>query len=150
MNIWTVPTPFVFGLMALVLYFGLLSMKIQTIAYNLGTQFATKRGSGVSKPSLNSFCTLVTPTWVRVVGWVSTLMALLLLIYVGMRYGWFWAIGYAAADHLLKTFGFPILPSVRQGYSLIQNHASKSSPGMAAQILEYRDSYVHKEAAETK
>jgi hypothetical protein len=77
-------------------------------------------------------------------------MALLLLIYVGMRFGWLWAIGYAAGDHLLKTFGFPILPSVRQGYSLIQNHASKRSPGMAAQILEYRDNYVHKEATETK
>lgn len=150
MNIWTVPTPAVFGLMALVLYFGLFSMKIQKIAYNLGTQFATQSGSGVSKPSLNSFCTLVTPTWVRAAGWVSTFLALLMLIYVGMRFGWLWAVAYVAGDHMLKTFGFPILPTVRQGYSLIQNQASKKAPGMAAQILEYRDDYVHEEAADSK
>ncbi len=150
MNIWTVPSPVVFGLMALVLYFGLFSMKIQKIAYNLGTQFAAKGGSGVSRPSLNSFCSLVTPTWVRAAGWISTLMALLLLIYVGMRFGWLWAVAYAAGDHLLKTFGFPILPTVSQGYSLIHNCASKGAPGMAAQILEYRDEYVHEEATESK
>ena len=102
MNIWTVPTPVVFGLMALVLYVGLFGMKIQKIAYNLGTQFATQSGSGVSKPSLNSFCTLVTPTWVRAAGWVSTFLALLMLIYVGMRFGWLWAVAYVAGDHYVE------------------------------------------------
>lgn len=150
MTLWNIPTPAVFAVMAVVLYVGLFSMKIQKIAFNLASQFATKKGSGVSARSMNSFCNRVTPVWVRALGWLSSLGAFLILIYLWLRFGWPWALAYAAGDHLLKTFGFPILPTVKQGYSILERHAPKGAPDMATQIREHRDLYVHEEAPEVE
>ena len=128
MTIWTVPLPAVLVLMLVFLYLGLLGMKIQKVAYDVADRLVAKEGTGVSKRNVESFCSRIVPFWSRAAGWTASRAALLLLFYVGFRFGWPWAVGYAVTDHLLKSVGFPILPTVAQAHNILLAEARKKAP----------------------
>lgn len=138
MDIWTIPSPFVFALMVGVLYLGLLSMKVQRIAFDLTEELSGREGSGVSKRNAAGFCSRLTPTWIKVSGWLSSLSAFLILVYVGLRFGWLWALGYAFLDHLIKHLEPPILPSAEQSYAMLEKQAQKTMPDRVSQMKALR------------
>lgn len=138
MDIWTIPSPFVFTLMLGVLYLGLLSMKVQRIAFDLTEELSGVEGSGVSKRNAAGFCSRLTPTWIKVSGWLSSLSALLILVYVGFRFGWPWALAYAVLDHLIKHLEPPILPSADQSFAMLEKQAQKTMPERLPRIKALR------------
>jgi hypothetical protein len=143
MDIWTIPSPIVFTLMIALLYSSLTSMRIKRVAYNVAEHLANTSGSGLSKGSMGGFCTRSTPSWVRVIGWGASFAAIAMLIYVGMRFGWPWAIGYAVSDHILKSLDIPILPTVDQAYTMVESQVAKNAPHMSEQVAAYRSNYQH-------
>ena len=138
MDIWTIPSPVVFALMIGVLYLGLLSMKVQKLAFDLTEELSALDGSGVSKRNAGGFLSRLTPTWIKVCGWLSSLSALAILIYVWLRFGWLWALAYAACDHLIKHLEPPILPTAEQSYGMLEKQAQKSMPERVCQLKKLR------------
>jgi hypothetical protein len=136
MNLWTIPLPAIVALALVVLSFGLAGRKIQSVAYDLADQLVLIDGSGVSKRNLESFSSRIVPSWAKLLGWVASFAALGLLVYLGMRFGWPWAVGYAVADHGLKTMGIPSLPTVKQIHKILQARAEKTVPKIAPHMAE--------------
>lgn len=144
MTIWTIP---IAGTIAVILAFlalGLVSRKVQRVAYNIAEYLANKEGSGVPKGSVGGFCSRITPKWAKAMVWVSSFAALALMVYVGMRFGWPWAFGYVVGDHLLKSVEIPVFPSIDKSFDMIKKQAEKSAPTrVVTEIEAFRDSYEH-------
>lgn len=143
MTIWTVPIYFVVGTMLGLLYLNLICMRISRVAYNVCTYLADKSGSGVGKHSLSGYITRSTPKWARFGGWTASFASLAMLFYVGLRFGWLWALGLAVVDHCLKSIELPIVPTVSQAYSIVEKQVEKETPQISKGVAEYRDSYKH-------
>ena len=131
MNVWTIPLPLIVALAVLILLLGLVGRKVQKVAYDLADELLLVDGSGVSKRNLESFSTKIVPTWAKVSNWAASFAALGLLVYVGMRFGWLWALGYAVADHVLKIAGIPTLPTVKQAQKTLHKRAELTAPRIA-------------------
>ena len=144
MDIWMIPHSFVLTSLGLLLYLGLVSRRAQRVAFNISEYLVEKKGTGVSSSSVGGVFKRITPSWVRICVWLTSFSSLGMLIYIGMRYGWPWALGYALGDHLLKSVEIPIFPSVDRSYGLIEQQAQKNAPKLVTQaIAEYRQDYVH-------
>lgn len=72
----------------------------------------------------------------EVFGLGSELRLLGVLVYVGLRFGWLWAVGYAVADHLIKTVGPPALLTTKQVHRLLLARAEKTAPKIAPHMAE--------------
>jgi preprotein translocase subunit SecF len=136
MDIWTIPLPAILATALIVLAFGLTGRKIQKVAYDLADQLLLVEGSGVSKRNLESFSTRIVPLWAKASSWIASFAALGILIYVGVRFGWLWAVGYALADHALKTVGIPSLPTLKQTQRILHSRAEKTAPKIAPHLAE--------------
>jgi hypothetical protein len=143
MDIWTVPSPAVFALMATVLYLGIVSMKVQKVAFNVADDLVAKPDSGVSNRNVGGFTSRITPAWAKVLGWGTSFGGLLMMIYIALRFEWYWAAAYIVGDHLLKNLEPPVVPTVSQCYSLIENQAKKNLPKLASEVSAHRPEYVH-------
>lgn len=136
MDIWTIPGPALLAVAVIALSVGLAGRKVQKVAYDLADQLMLVEGSGVSKRNLESFSTRIVPTWAKAFSWLGSFAALGLLVYIGMRFGWLWAVGYALADHAIKTVGVPSLPTVGQTHKILHSKAQKTAPKIAPHLAE--------------
>lgn len=143
MTIWTIPTPAVLTVIVGLLYLGLLSRRVQTVAYNIATHLGEKEGTGVSSSSVGGWSGRLSPPWTAYLLWGTTLAALILLFYVGFRYGIWWALAYGGLDHLLKSLNIPILPTLSQSYAMVKAQAQKQAPELVKHIEAHQDDYVH-------
>ena len=128
MNLQTVPIPAVAALMLGALALSLVSMKIQKVAYDVADALALDKESGISKRNLDGFVKRIVPVWSKVSAWISVLLSGVILVYVWMRFGWPWALGYIAVDHLLKSLKLPFLPTLEQIHSILQSEAQHKTP----------------------
>jgi hypothetical protein len=131
MNFWTVPIAAVIATATAILFLGLAGRKVQSVAYDIADRLMLKDGSGVSKRNLESFTARIVPGWSKALGWGASFASLGVLVYVGIRFGWLWAIGYAVTDHLLKTVGVPTLPTTAQIHRVLLSKARKTAPKIA-------------------
>ena len=86
----------------------------------------------------------MTPGWVNPLGWSTIVIAFALMIYLGIRFGWPWAVGLAVLDFILKSFDIPMLPTVDQTYGLVLKKARGAAPRLAEQLEAHRPDYQHK------
>ena len=124
------------------MFLGLAGRKVQSVAYDVADQLVLKDGSGVSKRNLESFTARIVPGWSKVLGWGASFASLGVLVYVGLRFGWPWAVGYAVIDHLLKTVGIPTLPTTAQIQRVLLSKARNTAPKIAPHIAEILESGV--------
>lgn len=136
MHLWTIPLPAVVATAVAILFLGLAGRKVQSVAYDISDQLLLKEGSGVSKRNLESFTSRIVPGWAKFLGWAASFASLGVLVYVGMRFGWLWAVGYAVADHLLKTVGLPTLPTRAQTEKVLLSKAKETAPKIAPYMAE--------------
>ena len=139
MQLWTIPLPAVVATAVTILFLGLAGRKVQSVAYDISDELMLKEGSGVSKRNLESFTSRIVPGWAKFLGWGASFASLGVLVYVGMRFGWLWAIGYAVVDHLLKTVGLPTLPTTSQTQRVLLSKARKTAPKIAPYMAEILD-----------
>jgi len=152
MNFWNVPIAAVIATATAILVLGLAGRKVQSVAYDLADLLMLTDGSGVSKRNLESFTARIVPGWAKGLGWGASFASLGVLVYVGLRFGWPWAIGYAVTDHLLKTVGIPTLPTTAQIQRVLLAKARKTAPKIAphiAEILESGDQDVQETGSDT-
>ena len=135
--------PMVATVIIVVLYSGMVGRRIQRMGWNLAEHLVTKKGTGVSKSSMGMLRSKLTPRWAVVLGWSASFASLGILIYIAMRFGWPWAVGYAVGDHLIKVLDPPILPNLKSCYSLILGESRKHASKMTSHLEEYRDHYKH-------
>lgn len=128
MNIWTVPFPAVVAVMLGALCLSLVSMKIQKVAYDVADAMAGDQEAGISNRNLEGFVKRIVPGWSRALAWAGGCLSVSLLVYTGMRFGWLWALGYVAVDHLLKSLGLPFLPTLAQTHAILQGQAREKTP----------------------
>ena len=143
MTIWTIPIPAVVGAMLTLLYLNLTCMRVSRVAYNICSHLAETEGSGVGKHSLSGYISRSTPKWATYGGWLASLASLAVLIYVGMRFGWLWAVGYAVGDHILKSLELPIVPTVSQAYAMVEKQVETEVPQIRGAVAQYRGDYRH-------
>lgn len=128
MSIWTIPVPVVAALMLGAFYLSLVGMRIQKIAYDVADGMAEEKDSGISNRNLESFVKRIVPKWSRVSSWLGGIVSVLLLFYVGFRFGWPWAVGYIVADHLLKNLNLPIFPGQAKAQQMLLEQAQERAP----------------------
>lgn len=106
----------------------LVSMRIQKSAYDLADKMATDKDSGISNRNLEGFVKRIVPNWSRGLAWMGGLASVTLLVYVGIRYGWPWALGYIVIDHLIKNINLPFWPGRTATDKILLKQAQKSAP----------------------
>lgn len=143
MDIWSLPAEAVAGLVGVVCYLGMAATRVRTVVHNLVEYLVEKEGSGVSSASRGQARGSLTPGWVNPVGWSATCIAFALMIYLGVRFGWPWAVGLAVVDYVLKSFEFPMLPTIDQTYGLVVKKARTAAPRLAEQLEAHRPEYQH-------
>lgn len=105
-----------------------LSMTIQKTAYDIADGMAEEKDSGISNRNLESFVKRIVPQWSRISAWVGGIASILLVVYVGARFGWPWALGYIVVDHLLKSLGFPNFLGRGKTYQILLAQAREKAP----------------------
>ena len=140
MNLWTVPLPVIVVAAIAVLFVGLAGRKVQSVAYDMADRLVLKEDSGVSKRNLESFTSRIVPGWAKFLGWAASFAALAVLVYIGMRFHWLWAVAYAVGDHFLKTVGIPTLPTTSQIQGVLLAKARKTAPKIAPHMVEVMES----------
>ncbi|MGE0487698.1 MAG: hypothetical protein AB7S38_00640 [Vulcanimicrobiota bacterium] len=144
MNIWSVPPAALAGLVGIVCYLGMAATRVRSVVHNLIEYLVEKAGSGVSSASRGQARGSLTPGWVNPLGWSTIVVAFALMVYLGLRFGPLWALGLAVLDYILKSFDFPMLPTVDQTYGLVLKKARSTAPRLAEQLEAHRPDYQHK------
>lgn len=137
MTFWTIPFPIIAVIMLVGLYLSLVGMKIQQAAYSLADGMAADKTSGISNRNLESFVKRIVPGWSRAAAWLGGLSSVCLLVYVGFRFGWPWALGYIVADHLLKNLKIPIFPGQARIQSVLLGQAEQKAPDKVPGIKRF-------------
>ncbi len=132
MDIWSLPIAAVVVVLLLVSLMRVASVRVSDLTYELAEKLSEKKVIGSSNRGLVR--RQLTPGWVNGVGWSATFLNLLLFVYVGMRFGWLWAVGYAVASHLFESLPLPLPPTSRQTRAIVLAQAEKNAPKLLEKL----------------
>ena len=132
MDLWTVPIPAVATVIVLVYFMSAASARVSELVFDLAEGLAKKKE--ISSANVGVVRRQLTPGWVNGLGWGSTLASLLVFVYVGMRFGWLWAIGYAILAHLLESLALPLPPTPAQTRAIVRKQARLTAPKLVEKL----------------
>lgn len=132
MDIWSVPTPAVITALILVYLMRLASTRISNLTYDFAEDLSERKE--ISSSNIGLVRRQLTPSWVNPVGWTGTLGNLALFVYLGLRFGWLWAIGYAVLSHLLESYPPPFPPTSGQARAMVLTQARKNAPHLVKKL----------------